>query len=97
MTIKLTPALPQFLCICFGVGGVYALLVGDFNSAILCTIAAFTAAWRCQAAVRRRQGHKMSDEPVSNPDYWPGRPGVRKIAAQLGVNASTVQQISSRL
>jgi|AP3Bu8745761321_1050154.scaffolds.fasta_scaffold565204_1 hypothetical protein len=44
MTIKLTPALPQFLLICFGVGAVYALLIGDWGSAILCTFAAFTAA-----------------------------------------------------
>jgi DNA invertase Pin-like site-specific DNA recombinase len=53
----------------------------------------------------RRDGKRLGRPPL-NPKtreriqealMAPGRPGVRKIAAQFGVNASTVQQISSGL
>jgi DNA invertase Pin-like site-specific DNA recombinase len=53
----------------------------------------------------RRDGKRLGRPPL-NPELReriqealmaPGRPGVRKIAEQFGVNASTVQQISSGL
>ena len=53
----------------------------------------------------RRDGKRLGRPPL-NPKTReriqealraPGRPGVRKIAQQFGVNASTVQQISSGL
>jgi DNA invertase Pin-like site-specific DNA recombinase len=53
----------------------------------------------------RREGKRLGRPPLA-PELRkriqealraPGRPGVRKIAAQFGVNASTVQQISSGL
>ena len=53
----------------------------------------------------RREGKRLGRPPldpktrerIQEALKAPGRPGVRKIAAQFGVNASTVQQISSRL
>jgi hypothetical protein len=53
----------------------------------------------------RREGKRLGRPPIA-PELReriqealraPGRPGVRKIATQFGVNASTVQQISSGL
>jgi DNA invertase Pin-like site-specific DNA recombinase len=53
----------------------------------------------------RRQGKRLGRPPldpmlrerIQEALKEPGRPGVRKIAEQFGVNASTVQQISSGL
>ena len=53
----------------------------------------------------RREGKRLGRPPlalelrkrIQETLRAPGRPGVRKIAAQFGVNASTVQQISSGL
>jgi DNA invertase Pin-like site-specific DNA recombinase len=53
----------------------------------------------------RRDGKRLGRPPIApalreriqEALRAPGRPGVRKIATQFGVNASTVQQISSAM
>jgi hypothetical protein len=53
----------------------------------------------------RRDGKRLGRPPLNpkTPERIqealrvPGRPGMRKIAAQFGVNASTVQQIASSM
>jgi hypothetical protein len=53
----------------------------------------------------RREGRRLGRPPlapklrerIQEALMAPGRPGVRKIAEQFGVNASTVQQISTGL
>ena len=61
---------------------------GDSSGAAM--VAAFSELGRPPLNPKTRE--RIQEAPRA-----PGRPGVRKIAAQFGVNAPTVQQISSGL